>query len=325
MDRRKFLLAAPAFAAAAVAGPAAAAAWPQQAIRLVNPYPPGGIVDILARAVAVDLAKATGQPVVVDNKAGAGGNIGTAFVAKAAGDAHTLLLGASGPLAINASLYKNIAFDPLKDFTAISLLAATPLVLVTARNSGVSNMRDLMHRLKDGKSRPFYASAGAGTPQHLAAELFLQKTTLSSTHVAYKGGAPAVLAVLASEVLYAFENLALVSAHIASGAMKALAVTSTSRVALLPDVPTIAESGIPGFEARGWYGLLAPAGIPAEVSERLTLETLKIASAPHFQRLIATFGSDNVAQGPAAFRKTMAADAAKWRSIIERGGIQLDV
>ena len=325
MDRRRFLVAAPAFGAALASGYATASTWPQQALRLVNPYPPGGIVDILARAVAVDLGKAIGQPVVVDNKAGAGGNIGTALVARARGDAHTLLMGASGPLAINASLYKNLNFDPLKDFTPISLLAATPLVLVTSKKSGVSSVSDLMSRLRDANVKTFYASAGAGTPQHLAAELFLQKTKLASTHVAYKGGAPAVLAVLASEVLYSFENLALVSAHIASGAMTALAVTSPKRVDLLPDVPTVAESGVPGFEARGWYGLLAPAGIPAEVTERLIQETLNIARSPNFQKLVASFGSDNVAQGPAAFAKLIAAESEKWRSIIVAGNIKLDM
>lgn len=325
MDRRKFLLATPALAAACACGPAAASAWPQQAIRLVNPYPPGGIVDILARALATDLSKAVGQPVVVENKPGAGGNIGTAFVAKAAGDAHTLLLGASGPLAINGSLYKNLAFDPLKDFTPISLLAATPLVLVTARKSGITSVSELMKHLKHKNGAAFYASAGAGTPQHLASELFLQRARLTCAHVGYKGGAPAVFSVLASEVLFAFENLALVGAHIESGALNALAVTSARRVALLPDVPTVAENGLPGFEARGWYGLLAPAGIPAAASERLTLETLKIARAPHFQKLVASFGSENVAQGPGDFSRTIAADSGKWRSIIAAGKIQLDL
>ncbi|WP_213956649.1 tripartite tricarboxylate transporter substrate-binding protein [Variovorax sp. dw_954] len=288
----------------------------------MNSYPPGGIVDILARALANDLGKAIGQPVVVDNKAGAGGNIGTAFVAKAVGDAHTLLMGASGPLAINASLYKNVNFDPQKDFTPISLLAATPLVLVVSKKSGFATVNDLSSRLKAGNPMAFYGSAGAGTPQHLAAELFLQKTKLVSTHVAYKGGAPAVLAVLGSEVLYAFENLALVNPHIASGALTALAVTSLERVDLLPDVPTVAESGVPGFEAQGWYGLLAPAGIPAEVTERLTQETLKIAHSPNFERLVATFGSRSVAQGPAAFAKLIAADSEKWRKIIVAGNIK---
>lgn len=325
MDRRKFLVTAPALAAAWSSGQAAASAWPQQAIRLVNPYPPGGIVDILARAVAADLGKAVGQPVVVENKPGAGGNIGTAFVAKAAGDAHTLLLGASGPLAINGSLYKNLPFDPLKDFTPISLLAATPLVLVTSKKSGITSVSDLIKHLKSKKGAAFYGSAGAGTPQHLATELFLQRAQLSCAHVAYKGGAPAVFSVLASEVLFAFENLALVSAHIESGAMNALAVTSARRVALLPNVPTVAESGLPGFEARGWYGLLAPAGIAAAVSERLTQETLKITRAPHFQKLVASFGSENVAQGPAEFGRIIAADSGKWRSIIAAGNIQLDM
>ncbi len=324
MQRRNFLMAAPALGALLGTHHAIASTWPQQAIRLVNPYPPGGIVDILARAYAAELSKAIGQPVVVDNKAGAGGNIGTALVGKSVGDPYTLLLGASGPLAINTSLYKNLPFDPQKDFTPISLLAATPLVLVTGKASGLHSVKDLITRLNSNKSKAFYGSAGTGTPQHLAGELFLQKTKLSATHVAYKGGAPAVLALLASEVLYSFENLALVSPHITSGAMTALAVTSTKRVALLPDVPTVSESGVTDFDARGWYGLLAPAGIPSAVAKRITQETLAIANLPSFQKLVASFGSDNVAMGAESFAQLIATDTQKWRGIIEAAQIKLE-
>jgi tripartite-type tricarboxylate transporter receptor subunit TctC len=259
-NRRKFLTMVGALGVGGIHELASADEWPSKPIRIISPYPPGGIVDILARLTGDKLSKSLKQPVIVESKPGAGGNIGTAYVARLRGDPYTLLLGASGPLAINASLYENLPYNPATDFTPISLLAATPLVLVTSTASGITSMSALLSRLAATKSQPFYGSAGTGTPQHLAGELFKQKTGTRAGHVAYKGGAPAVLAVLSGEVLYAFENLALVEPHMKPGGrLNALAVTSLKRATVQPEVPTMIESGIAGFEARGWYGLLAPA------------------------------------------------------------------
>lgn len=298
--------------------------WPTQPIKIINAYPPGGIVDILARLIGAELTRDFGQPVIVEDKPGAGGNIGTAYVARAAGDPYTLLLGASGPLAINVSLYKNLPYDPRKDFTPITLLAATPLVLVTGTKSGITSVDQLMAQLRASEKPPFYGSAGTGTPQHLAGEMLKQKAHVQATHVAYKGGAPAVVAVIGGEVLYAFENLALVLPHIQAGRMKALAVTSPGRTAQLPDVPTMSERAVPGFEARGWYGLLAPAGIPQAAATRLTDATIQAAARPNVRRVIESFGSDNVSNGPAKFSELIASDIAKWRDIIAAGGIKLE-
>lgn len=298
--------------------------WPNKPLRIVNPYPPGGIVDILARLIGAELSQSLGQPVIVEDRPGAGGNIGTAYVARAAGDPYTLLLGASGPLAINVSLYKDLGYDPVRDFTPISLLAATPLVLTTGAKSGINSIDELMDRLKHADKPPFYGSAGNGTPQHLAMEMLKQKTGLRATHVAYKGGAPAVIALIGGEVLFSFENLALVQPHIQEGRIKALAVSSPERSAQLPDVPTMAESGVEGFEARGWYGLLLPADVPAGIVERLTEAVVKAAAQPKVRQVIGSFGSDNVSDGPEAFSGLITSEIVKWRGIIQAGNISLD-
>lgn len=281
-------------------------------------------MDILARLVGAEISKTLGQPIIVEDKPGAGGNIGTAFVARASGDPYTLLLGASGPLAINVSLQKNLTYDSTRDFTPISLIAATPLVLVTGSQSGINSFDQLMSRMQDAKNPPFYGSAGTGTPQHLAGELLKQRTGGHATHVAYKGGAPAVVAVIGGEVLYSFENLALVQPHLQSGKMKALAVSSARRTVQLPDVPTVAESGVDGFEARGWYGLLAPANIDPQITKRLTEATMQAASVPSVRSVIASFGSENVSTGGEDFSRLIAAEIAKWRDIIQAGNIKLE-
>ena len=335
MKRRQFLAAGAAVTACTLAGGLSgtaalaasgedAAGWPNKPLRIVNAYPPGGIVDILARLIGNELSQTLGQPVVVEDRAGAGGNIGTAYVARAAGDPYTLLLGASGPLAINVSLYKNLGYDPLQDFTPISLLAATPLVLVTGAKSGIDSIDQLMDRIRQADEPPFYGSAGVGTPQHLAMEMLKQKTGLKAAHVAYKGGAPAVLALMSGEVLFAFENLALVQPQIEAGQLKALAVSSPQRTPLLADVPTVAESGVEGFEARGWYGLLLPADMPAAVAQRLTQAVAKAAAQPKVRQVIGSFGSENVSDGPQAFSDLIASEIAKWRGIIQAGNITLD-
>lgn len=324
MDRRRFLATAAAFGVATFPHLATAEDWPSKPLRIINPYPPGGIVDILARMVGEKLSQSLKQPVIVENKPGAGGNIGTAYVARLRGDPYTLLLGASGPLAINVSLYKDIGYDPARDFKPISLLAATPLVLVTSADTKISTLPDLLARLKGSQSSHFYGSAGSGTPQHLAGELFKQKTGASATHVSYKGGAPAVMAVLSNEVLYEFENLALVEPHLKSGRLVALAVTSAKRTTVLPQVPTMVEAGVAGFEARGWYGLLAPAGLPDAIIKRLNNETVKAVRMPDVRAKIASFGSDDVVNTPEEFAQFIAAEATKWRAIIDAGKITVE-
>lgn len=298
--------------------------WPIKPLKIVCPYPPGGIVDIIARLLGDQLSQSLGQPVIVESRAGAGGNIGTAYVARSRGDPYTLLLGASGPLAINVSLYDDLGYDVMRDFTPISLLAATPLVLVTSPKAGISTVPQLLERLRGGDQGAFYGSAGMGTPQHLAGELFKQRTETRAEHVAYKGGAPAVMALLSGEVLYAFENLALVEPHLKSGDMVGLASTGDTRIPFFPEMPTMMESGVPDFVARGWYGLLAPADIPAEVAERLNAETVKAARQPVMRDKLASFGSDDVTNSTEEFRQLIAAETQKWNAIVKAADIRLD-
>lgn len=330
MKRREFLTASAAVTACALGAgslslaQASTASWPTQPLRIVNPYPPGGIVDMLARLIGPELSAALGQPVIVEDRPGAGGNIGTAYVARAAGDPYTLLLGASGPLVINVSLYDNLPYDPLRDFTPISLLAATPLVLVTGSQSGINSIDDVIKLNLNPDKPPFYGSAGTGTPQHLAGEMFRQKVGGRAIHVPYKGGAPAVVALIGGEVPYAFENLALVKPHLESGRLKALAVSSATRNAQYPDVPTVAESGIEGFEARGWYGLFAPADIAPQIKARLAEVTIRAAQQPKVREVIASLGSENVSEGPDSLAAMLGPEISKWRDIIEAGNISLD-
>jgi len=298
--------------------------WPIKPLKIVCPYPPGGIVDIIARLLGDQLSQSLGQPVIVESRAGAGGNIGTAYVARSRGDPYTLLLGASGPLAINVSLYDDLGYDVMRDFTPISLLAATPLVLVTSPKAGISTVPQLLERLRGGDQGAFYGSAGMGTPQHLAGELFKQRTETRAEHVAYKGGAPAVMALLSGEVLYAFENLALVEPHLKSGDMVGLASTGDTRIPFFPEMPTMMESGVPDFVARGRYGLLAPADIPAEVAERLNAETVKAARQPVMRDKLASFGSDDVTNSTEEFRQLIAAETQKWNAIVKAADIRLD-
>lgn len=325
MDRRSFLTVAAAWGVAGMQPLARAANdWPIKPLKIVCPYPPGGIVDIIARLLGDQLSQSLGQPVIVESRAGAGGNIGTAYVARSRGDPYTLLLGASGPLAINVSLYDDLGYDVMRDFTPISLLAATPLVLVTSPKAGISTVPQLLERLRGGDQGAFYGSAGMGTPQHLAGELFKQRTETRAEHVAYKGGAPAVMALLSGEVLYAFENLALVEPHLKSGDMVGLASTGDTRIPFFPEMPTMMESGVPDFVARGWYGLLAPADIPAEVAERLNAETVKAARQPVMRDKLASFGSDDVTNSTEEFRQLIAAETQKWNAIVKAADIRLD-
>ncbi|HEX2825788.1 MAG TPA: tripartite tricarboxylate transporter substrate binding protein [Burkholderiales bacterium] len=300
-------------------------AYPTKPIRIINPYQAGGIVDILARLLGDKLQRSLGQPIVVEVRAGAGGNVGTAYVAKnARGDPYTLLLGASGPLAPNVTLFKNLGYDPLKDLTPVTLLAATPLVLTVSSTSSVHTFGDLVTLLKTQKEKASFGTAGVGTPQHLSVELMKQQLGLESTHVAYKGAAPAINALLGSEVTFSIDNLVLVLPHVKAGKLRALGVTSPKRTAELPEVPTMQELGLAKYEARGWYGLLAPAQVPDAIIRKLNTESVNAMRQPDILPKLASLGSESVAGSPEDFRNLIAAEISKWRSVILKGGISVD-
>ena len=324
--RRQFIHHAAALAAS-LAVPCAAAEqpYPSKPIRIVSPYAAGGIVDILSRLLGEKLQRSLGQPVIVDAKPGAGGNIGTAYVARTAkGDPYTLLMGASGPLAANVTLYKDLGYDPLKDLIPITLVAATPLVLSVSASGKVKSFSDLATLMKAPGASTSFATAGAGTPQHLGVELMKQQLGAASTHIPYRGAAPAVNALLANEVTFSIDHLVLVFPHIQAGKLRPLGVTSSVRTRELPDVPTMQELGLRDYEVRGWYGLLAPAGVPDSIVRTLNAECVSALRHPDLVARLASFGSESVAGSGEELRKLIAAEITKWRTVITKSGITVD-
>jgi tripartite-type tricarboxylate transporter receptor subunit TctC len=338
--RRNALLAGSWSLAAALLGgllmgllPAAgwAQAWPSKPVRIVVPFAAGGTTDILARALAPELQKVFGQPFVVDNKPGAGGNHGAAEVAKAAPDGHTLLMGTVGTHAINASLYSKMPYDHVKDFVPITLVAGVPNVLVlnpaNAQKHGIDSVPTLIRHAKANPGRLNMASSGNGTSIHLAGELFKTMTGSFMLHLPYGGSGPALIDLISGNTDLMFDNLPSALPHIKSGRLKALAVTSASRSAAVPDLPTVAEAGgapLKGFEASSWFGLFAPAGTPLEVVNRVQQETAKaLASAALKERLQAQ-GANPGGQAPAEFARMVADETAKWARVVKASGAKVD-
>jgi tripartite-type tricarboxylate transporter receptor subunit TctC len=324
--RRQFIQHAAALAASlALPCVAAEPPYPSKPIRIISPYAAGGIVDILSRLLGEKLQRSLGQPVIVDAKPGAGGNIGTAYVARSAkGDPYTLLMGASGPLAANVTLYKELGYDPLTDLIPITLVAATPLVLSVSAAGKVKSFADLAALMKAPGGVTSFATAGAGTPQHLGVELMKQQLGATSTHVPYRGAAPAVNALLANEVTFSIDHLVLVLPHIQAGKLRPLGVTSPLRTKELPEVPTMQELGLRDYEVRGWYGLLAPAGVPDSIVRKLNAECVSALRHPDLVARLATFGSESVAGPGEDLRKLIVTEIAKWRTVITKSGITVD-
>ncbi|MBL6459050.1 tripartite tricarboxylate transporter substrate binding protein [Belnapia sp. T6] len=302
----------------------AEAPWPNRPVRLVVTFLPGGILDTLARLIAPPLQRRLGQPFVVENRPGAGGNVGTALAARAKGDSYTLLVGSSGPLAISPSIESNLGYSPLTDFTPITLLASTPLVLVVPANSPWHSLRDMIAAVKSSQGEFLYPTPGIGSPQLLAGEALRQRVGFRATPVSYNGSAPAVLAIIAGEMPYTFENLVLVAPHLAKGTLRALAVTSAQRSHMLPEVPTMEEAGLPGFQAGGWYGLLAPAGVSQEVVDRLHAATVAVLHEPDVAPRILEMGSLNISSTPDQFREHIRQETERWRHVMLAANAPLD-
>jgi tripartite-type tricarboxylate transporter receptor subunit TctC len=306
-------------------GFAAAQAYPTKVVRMVTGYAPGGTSDILARLVAQELSKSLGQQFIVENKPGAGGNIGSDFVAKSAPDGYTLLMGASGPLAFNRSLYPRMPYDPLKDLAPIAMVASVPLVLVVHPSIPAHSVRELIDFCRKNARDCSYASAGNGTPQHLSAELFKSIVgNLDMVHVPYKGTGPAITDLLGGQVKVAFETTIAVLQHVKGGKMRALAVTSAKRSSTLPEVPTMQEAGVPGYESVAWYGMAAPAGTPREIVAKLNAETNKVLNSPEVGKRLADLGSDPVSGSPEQFAAWIRNESDKWAKIIKAANITLE-
>ena len=327
LSRRRLLITAAAVAFAPL--PALAqSAWPNKPVRIVVPFAPAGTTDILARALAPELSRAFGQPFIIENKPGAGGNLGADLVAKS-GDGHTLLMGTVGTHAINPALYARMPYDHVKDFVPVTLVAGVPNVLVMnpakAEALGIKSVPDLIRVAKASPGKLNMASSGNGTSIHLAGELFKTMTGTYMVHFPYRGSGPALLDLMGGNMDLMFDNLPSAMPHIKAGKIKALAVTSAERSAALPELPTVAEAGpLKGFEASSWFGLLAPAGTPAEVVNRLQQETAKALATPALKERLQAQGAVPSGMSPADFTKFIAAETKKWAAVVKASGATVD-
>jgi tripartite-type tricarboxylate transporter receptor subunit TctC len=326
-SRRVFVLGGVAAAAAVGLGPAAVlaqTAFPTKPITIVVPFTAGGTTDILARVVGLHMGTTLGQPVIVDNRAGAGGNIGSQLVARAAPDGYTILMGTVGTHAINQSLYKTMPFDPIKDFAPLSRVAMVPNLLVANPGQPYRTVKELIAYVKANPGKVSYASSGNGTSIHLSAELFKQMAGVEMQHVPYRGSAPAVADLLGGQTAIMFDNMPSAIPHVKGDKLRALAVTTSRRSPALPDVPTVAEAGVPGYEATSWFGLLAPAGTPADVVARLNGAIVKALADPEVQKKLAEQGAETHGEKPEQFAAFIQSETAKWGKVVKQSGASVD-
>lgn len=301
------------------------AAFPDgKTVRIVVPFPAGGAVDAVARIVANHLTQAWGSPVVVDNKAGAGGAIGVDAVAKAPKTGYELLLGPIGPLTINPSLYAKLPYDTLRDFDAVVLIAGTPAVLVVQPKLGIDSVPSFVERLKSNPGKLNYGSAGSGNLTHLAAEYFLAQTQTRATHVPYKGSAPAVTDFLGGQLDFMFDVVPTALPHVQSGKFKALAVTSLRRSSALPEVPTLDELGWGGFNVTSWWGLVAPKGTPPEVIRTLNAQVNQGLQTPAVREALAKLGADPLGGSPEQFSTHIQQELQRWKKVVTESGAKAE-
>ncbi len=332
LSSRRLILTACAVAMASyAAGARAQSAWPSKPVKIVVPFAAGGTTDILARAMATELSKAPGQQFIVDNRAGAGGNVGAEIVARAPADGYTLLMGTVGTHGINRALYPKLPYDPIKDFAPVTLVAGVPNVMEMnadkARQLGINNVHDFIKYAKSHPGKLNMASSGNGTSIHLAGEMFKHMTGIFMTHVPYRGSGPALMDLVAGNMDVMFDNLPSSIQQIKGGKLKPLAVTSAKRSSALPDVPTVEEAGGPalkGFEASSWFGLLAPAGTPADIVSRLQQESAKALASPAVREKLEAQGAIPGGNTPVEFARMIADEHAKWARVVKASGAKVD-
>ncbi|MEO8346461.1 MAG: tripartite tricarboxylate transporter substrate binding protein [Betaproteobacteria bacterium] len=301
-----------------------AQAWPSKPIKWIVPFAPGGTTDILARTVGEKLAVALGQPVIIENKPGAGGGVGADFVAKAAPDGYTILGGTISTNAINASLYKDLPYDPVKDFVPITLIARVPNMLVVNNDVPAKNVAELIVLLKKNPGKYTFASSGNGTSQHLSGELFKSMTGVDMQHIPYKGSPPALQDVMGGAVTMTFDNITTAWTLAKGGKLRALAVTTAKRSPAAPDVPTLAEAGVIGYEIGSWQGVFAPAGTPPAIVNRLNTEIVKIINLPEVKERLLALGAEPVGNSSEEFTVFVKAEVAKWGDVVKKSGARVD-
>jgi tripartite-type tricarboxylate transporter receptor subunit TctC len=315
---------AAALAVTALPWHAHAQAWPSKPIRYVVPFAAGGSTDIMGRTIAEKLSVALGQPVVVENKPGAGGGLGAAEVAKAAADGYTIMGGTISTHAINASLYKDLPYDPVKDFVAVTLIARVPNMLVVNNDVKAKDVGELIKLMKATPGKWNFASAGNGTSQHLSGELFKGMAGVEMQHIPYKGSPPALTDVMGGSVSMTFDNITTAWPLAKGGKLRALAVTTAKRSPVAPDVPTLAESGLPGYEVGSWQGVFAPAGTPPDIVKRLNTEIVKIINTPEVQKKLIELGAEPVGNSPEEFGAFVKAEVGKWGDVVKKSGAKVD-
>ena len=302
--------------------PVAADPWPSKPIRIVVPYPPGGGNDALARLFAPELGQILGQSVVVENRPGAGGSMGSASVSKAAPDGYTLLIVNTVPHTSAAGIYPKLSYDPVKDFSAVALVASNPYVIAVNPKLPVKNIAELIALARSKPGTIYYGSAGTGSVTHLNTELFKSVVKIDLTHVPYKGGGPAIADLLGGQVQMTTENVFLMMPYFNAGQLRPIAVTSLKRSSILPDVPTIAESGYPNFEIIGQFGFVAPAGTPDDVIMKLNSAFNKILKSPEIIKKLSAQGSDVRSGTPEAFQSILQSESTKWLGVIKDANIK---
>jgi tripartite-type tricarboxylate transporter receptor subunit TctC len=305
-------------------GAATAETYPEHPVRIVVPYPPGGSNDIVARVLAQKLSERWGQQAIVDNRGGASGDIGAEAVAQAPADGYTLLLTAPGPLTVNAALFRNLPFDPAKDFAPVALVASVPIVLMVHPSLPVKSVQDLIALARREPGTLNFGSSGSGSTNHLAGELLKKLAGIDIVHVPYRGAAPAMSDLVGGHIPMMFDNMPGALVQIKAGTVRPIAVAGATRAAALPDLPTVAESGVPGFEASSWFGLVARAGTPAAVLTRLTGDVDDILRMPEIEKRFAELGAEPGRASGDAFGAFLRAETAKWSKVVEEAGAKVD-
>ena len=300
--------------------PAWAQPYPNRPLRIVVPFPPGGGTDIGTRIVAQKLQEAWGQAVIVENKPGAAGIVGTELTAKSAPDGYTFMMGNIGTHAINVSLYKKLAYDPVRDFAPVSMVADLPLLLLVHPSVPANSVKELIALAKSQPGKLNFSSSGAGGSMHVAAELFKGMAGVDMVHIPYKGGAPAVADLLSGQVALSFSTVLETIQHVKAGKVRALAVTNDHRSIALPDLPTIAEAGLPGYQSISWLALFAPAGTPKEIVNKVSAESVRILKLPDVKERLLAQGAEPIGSTPEQLAATLAADIAKYAKVIRESG-----